>query len=155
MPSMRSETTKSETVGEAPDKSSQERQVWRGGKAYPMAPGEQTEAEAAPQRNPESVEAKTRADRLAFRPPEKQSKSEKTRAILKLRTVLRRRSRHRIGPAGKYMPGQSKGYFHISLTKCPKCGSTEIIPRHLATTSAVPECYFDHCENCGHDFNQT
>jgi len=45
--------------------------------------------------------------------------------------------------------------YRISLAKCPQCGSTDISTRHIATGNGLPECYCDHCNNCGHDWNQT
>lgn len=38
--------------------------------------------------------------------------------------------------------------------RCPKCGSAELSRGHQPGSFALPECDFDRCNECGHQFNQ-
>lgn len=41
----------------------------------------------------------------------------------------------------------------IDLWICPKCGSSEVQKYHHLSTFALPECYYQSCYDCDHQWN--
>ena len=40
----------------------------------------------------------------------------------------------------------------VTLEKCPKCGSYETYRRHADGTFYLPECFFQQCDECDHQW---
>lgn len=43
----------------------------------------------------------------------------------------------------------------LTLARCPQCGSFDTERRHAHGTFALPECYFQQCEDCGQQWGHS
>jgi hypothetical protein len=67
------------------------------------------------------------------------------RALLRLQT----------GPRATLpLPEPQKAVIEAKTPVCPVCGSDELSARHHSGSFLAPECHFEECDECGHQFNQ-